>query len=103
MFSWLTKKPAAVKALPLSQREKTYSAASGFVYQYRFLGLAGPQHVFTVTADRQTSFDVRIHLTADALAPCNSRMGSELRWNELYALSKLCLFAAFDAAPAPSS
>ncbi|WP_031498555.1 hypothetical protein [Bryobacter aggregatus] len=85
-----------LKSLPLSQREKSYSAETGVVYQYIFAGLAGRKHVFDVTADRQSPFQVAVDLTPEALAPCAERMGSALRWNEEYALAKLCLFAAFD-------
>lgn len=101
MFSWFSNKTVALKPLPLSQREKSYSSASGFVYQYQFKGLAGSKHVFDVTADRKTHFDVLIELQPASLAPCAARMGSPLRWNEEYALAKLSLFAAFDAAAGP--
>jgi hypothetical protein len=98
MFSWFTKPPDPVQPLPLSRREKSYSAASGLVYQYIFSGLAGTQNVFLVSAGRQAPFELRIDLGEEALRPCNERMGSELRWNEKYALAKLCLFASLDSA-----
>lgn len=101
MFSWFSNKTVPLKPLPLSQREKSYSSASGFVYQYQFKGLAGTNHVFDVTADRKSHFEVVIELQPASLAPCVDRMGSPLRWNEEYALAKLCLFAAFDAADGP--
>lgn len=105
MFSWWKKKPepeSDLKPLPLSQREKSYSAATGAVYQYLFRGMAGSSHVFGVTADRQAPFDVRIELGQTGLAACAERMGSTLRWNEEYALAKLCLFAAFDSVEDPA-
>jgi hypothetical protein len=98
MFSWFKNKAEDVKPLPLSQREKSYSAASGFVYQYIFKGMAGRRHVFSVSADRKNHFEVSIELVPDSLKPCVERMGSDLRWNEEYALVKLCLFSAFDEA-----
>lgn len=101
MFSWFSNKAVPLKPLPLSQREKSYSAESGFVYQYCFKGLAGKNHVFEVTADRKVHFEVTIALQPESLAPCSERMGSPLRWNEEYALAKLCLFAAFDAVEGP--
>jgi len=101
MFSWFSNKAESLKPLPLSQREKSYSSESGFVYQYIFKGLTGRKHVFDVSSDRKTHFEVAIELTESALAPCVDRMGSELRWNEEYALVKLCLFAAFDQAVNP--
>lgn len=102
MFSWLSNKPEPLKPLPLSQREKSYSAAAGPAYQYIFKGLAGRTHVFSVTAERRETFEVRIELPLAGLELCEARMGSPLRWNEEYALAKLCLFAAFDAAGSPS-
>jgi hypothetical protein len=98
MFSWFKPKEETLKPLPLSQREKSYSAETGLVYQYIFKGLRGKRHVFAVTADRKTSIEVVIEMPEAALAACACRMGSPLRWNEEYALAKLCLFAAFDEA-----
>ncbi|MCX6614080.1 MAG: hypothetical protein NTW74_24960 [Acidobacteria bacterium] len=65
--------------------------------------MLGRKHVFEVSADRKTHFEVAVELTEDALAPCIARMGSTLRWNEEYALAKLSLFHAFDDAPTPES
>ena len=98
MFSWFSSKAETLKPLPLSQREKSYSSSSGAVYQYIFKGMAGKSHVFDVSADRASSFEVRIELPESALEACAARMGSPLRWNEEYALAKLCLFQAFDRA-----
>jgi hypothetical protein len=97
MFSWFSSKVEPLKPLPLSQREKSYSSSTGAVYQYIFKGMAGKSHVFDVSADRSSSFEVRIELPAEALERCAARMGSPLRWNEEYALAKLCLFQAFDS------
>jgi hypothetical protein len=101
MFSWFVKKAETLKPLPLSQREKSYSAASGIVYQYIFKGMLGKRHVFSVSADRNTHFEVTVEMTENALASCAARMGSPLRWNEEYALAKLSLFNAFDEAIRP--
>ncbi len=103
MFTWFAKKKAPLKELPLSQREKSYSAASGFVYQYIFKGIAANHHVFSVSADRREYFEVAIEIDEKSLSACEARMGSPLRWNEVYALAKLCLFAAFDTAASPDS
>lgn len=103
MFSWFSNKAETLKPLTLSQREKSYSAAAGYVYQYIFKGLAGGRHVFQVTVARRETFPVSIELTAEALNACAERMGSPLRWNEEYALAKLCLFEAFDTTDQPES
>lgn len=96
MFSWSSAKDTPLKPLPLSQRQKSYSAATGIVYQYIFAGLGGPRHVFEVSADRQPVFHLSIELSPEGLARCAEKMGSPLRWNEEYALAKLSLFAAMD-------
>jgi hypothetical protein len=101
MFKWFSPAKPEMKPLPLSQREKTYSAQSGYVYQYLFQGLAGEAHIFRVSADRGTDFEIRVELSEDGLLACAERMGSPLRWNEKYALAKLCLFGAFDDADGP--
>ena len=98
MFSWFSNKAETLKPLPLSQREKSYSAAGGEVYQYIFKGMVGRRHVFEVTVRRKETFAVGIELPEAALAACGEQMGSPLRWNEEYALAKLCLFEAFDTA-----
>ncbi len=103
MLSWFKPKPEALKPLPLSQRLKTYSAASGFVYQYIFEGLAGIRHVFSVTATGAAPVHIAVAFTAESLAPCEARLASPLRWQELYALAKLSLFAAMDEADSPAS
>jgi hypothetical protein len=102
MLSWFKPKPEPLKPLPLSQRLKTYSAASGFVYQYIFEGLAGPHHVFSVTATGAAPVHITIEFSPAALASCEAQLGSPLRWQELYALAKLSLFAALDEAATPA-
>ncbi len=96
MFPWSSAKDTPLKPLPLSQRQKAYSAATGVVYQYIFAGLGGRRHVFEVSADRQQPFHLSIELPLEGLELCAARMGSPLRWNEEYALAKLSLFAAMD-------
>jgi len=103
MFSWFLNKAETLQPLRLSQREKSYSAAAGHVYQYIFKGFVGKRHVFQVTVARRDTFPVSIELTEEALKSCAERMGSPLRWNEQYALAKLCLFEAFDNADQPES
>lgn len=73
-------------------RWKTYSAESGYVYQYVYAG--GRDHepeteyVFHVSADRKTSFpvDVRLSATDDGLTD-----------TERYGVAKMCLLQALDA------
>jgi hypothetical protein len=92
-----------LKALPLSQRVKSYSAASGYVYEYIFLGLEGERHVFEVSADRSAKFRVQVELSEAVVRGMSEAMGVAPRWNDLYAIAKLSLFAAFDALPDPAA
>lgn len=85
------------------RREKTYSAMTGHVYQYRFLEAEGTAHVFEVTAGNAPPFRVRVELAQTGLEACENRMGTPLRWNELYALAKLKFFRAMDEEDSPSS
>jgi hypothetical protein len=86
------------------RRMKSYSAASGYVYQYFFRSVGparrgfapGNEYVYMVTADRKTLFPVRIFIRSDALGQWSRRHGRALTGTEEYALAKLRLFDAFD-------
>ncbi len=88
-------------------RTKTYSAASGFVYQYRFQSheadAAGDRYRFETTQDRRASFQVTVLLPAAATALWESEQGRTLSPTERYALAKMALFTAFDDAGGPES
>jgi len=85
------------------RRVKTYSAATGFVYQYQFQnvhpvrgGAAGNEYIYYVSADRKTMHPLRILVRADALADFANRTGRRLNGTEEYAVAKMRLFRAFD-------
>ena len=88
------------------RRLKTYSAASGYVYQYYFVGSrALPAHdpdapatafVFDVTADRKHTFEITVIVPQTALERWQSIHTRPLDANEQYAAAKLRLFAGFD-------
>jgi hypothetical protein len=89
------------------RRMKTYTAETGFVYQYYFVGkreaLPGAaeapasEYIFDVTADQQRSmFAVSIFLRADALDAWALTHGRSLTDAEQYAAAKLRLFRGFD-------
>jgi hypothetical protein len=94
---------------PAVRRQKTYSAQSGFVYQYYFEGRRpyarasqrGAEYVFDVSADRKTSFAVSVLVSDDAVAQWEARHGRSLTSTERYAIAKLSLFQAFDERPRP--
>jgi len=86
------------------RRMKSYSAATGYVYQYYFHEVqasrrgfaAGSEYVYMVSADRKTVFPLRIFLRRDALRQWASEAGRELTGTEEYAVAKMRLFQAFD-------
>jgi len=114
MFEWLTGRkspqPAPLTGAPTVRRQKTYSAESGYVYQYYYLGYretgdAGrpaTEYVFDVSADRRSSFALSILLPADATLGWETATGRELTATERYAIAKMALFAAFDERDDPA-
>jgi len=93
------------------RRVKSYSAASGFVYQYHFSevnparrGLAaGTEYIYLVTADRSTVFPVCIFVRRDARDDWEKKYGRKLTGTEEYAAAKMRLFQAFDEAETPAA
>jgi len=83
---------------------KTYTGATGYVYQYYFVGkrparpLEGPaiEFIFDVTADRKTTFATSVFLKPDALRAWGAAFGRELTETEQYAAAKMRLLRAFD-------
>jgi hypothetical protein len=91
-----------LKGAPAHARTKTYSAESGFVYQYVYRGYRrmsddlGMEHVFEASRDRQAHFPVTVHLLDAEVARCARAVGRELIGAERYALVKMSLFEALD-------
>jgi hypothetical protein len=108
MFSWLRRlvsKPSpALKGVPKVRREKTYSAETGFVYQYFYQGYRegrrgeddGYEHLFSVSSDRASRFTLRVFLSRRVLGEWEQANDRKLIPTEQYALVKLSLFRAFD-------
>src|SRR5512140_2137766 len=90
------RKPAPLSGAPAVRRLKTYSAQSGYVYQYFYAGWrpyrhgseSGSEFVFDVSADRKTSCDLSVFVNDAAVAAWESRHGRTLTANERYAISK---------------
>ena len=86
------------------RRIKSYSAATGFVYQYYFYEVkkarrgfsSGTEYIYMVSVDRQRVFPVRIFVNKDASKNWSGRVGRELSSTEEYAVAKMRLFQAFD-------
>ena len=96
-------KPEAVR------RIKSYSAANGYVYQYYFYelnrvsvdGRAAGEFVYAISADRGTSFGLRIFVMQAALEAWAAANGRLLTSSEEYAVAKMRLFQAFDEGEVP--
>lgn len=91
------------------RRVKTYTAQTGYVYQYYFVGqreaLAGDsespskEYIFDVTSDRKTTFAVSVFLSPEAIAAWAVARGRRLSDPECYAAVKLRLMQGFDELP----
>ena len=82
---------------------KTYSAASGYVYQYVYRGRRrngnSAEFVFSVTADRKEWTRVSIFLDDFAIEDWAAASSRALIDAEKYAVVKLTLFEFFDGTP----
>jgi len=86
-----------------ARRVKTYSAASGYVYQYYFYEVqksrgfsAGTEYVYMVSVDRKQVFPVRIFVKQSVVDKWGRSAGRALSGTEEYAVAKLRLFQALD-------
>jgi hypothetical protein len=83
---------------------KTYTGATGYVYQYYFVGkrpapapdAGATEFIFDVSADRKTTFATSVLLKPDALQAWDAAHGRELTDTEQYAAAKMRLLRAFD-------
>jgi hypothetical protein len=110
MIDWLRRfglrkeTPATLTGAPVVRRVKTYSASSGFVYQYFYAGhrsadsgrASATEFVFEVSANRKTSFPVSVLLEEESVAFWQREHSRDLNSTERYAIAKLALFQAFD-------
>ena len=86
------------------RRIKSYSAATGSVYQYHFFevqksrrGFAdGTEYVYMISTNRQAAFPVCIFIRRDAIENWSRKTGRAMTGTEEYALAKMRLFQAFD-------
>ena len=87
---------------------KTYSAQSGYVYQYFYEGHrpfasseSGTEFVFTISADRKKWTAASVAVATAALAGWEQSHARTLSGTERYAIAKMALFQAFDERPTP--
>jgi hypothetical protein len=88
------------------RRLKTYTAQTGYVYQYYFVGqraaLASDpespatEYIFDVTSDRKTTFAVSVFLGPAAMQAWSAARQRPLSQPECYAAVKLRLMQGFD-------
>jgi len=93
MLDWLRRlgrSRAPLRGAPAVRRQKTYSAQSGYVYQYFYeghrdskrQGKGSVEFVFSVSADRKTSFPVSVFLSEAAIGGWQQRAGRTLTSTE---------------------
>jgi hypothetical protein len=86
------------------RRMKTYTGATGYVYQYYFVGrrpapppdAGATEFIFDVTADRKTTFAASVFLHPEALRAWGTQHERSLTDTEQYAAAKMRLLRAFD-------
>jgi len=101
--SLFSRKTAPLTGAPAVRRLKTYSAQSGYVYQYFYEGHRGEVFVFSVSADRKTWSTVTVAVPDTALESWQAANARELSSTERYAIAKIALFQAFDERPNPAA
>jgi hypothetical protein len=86
------------------RRVKSYSAATGYVYQYYFYEVEkarrgksdGTEYIYMISVDRKSVFPLKVFVAKDALEKWSASRGQQLTGTEEYAVAKMCLFQAFD-------
>ncbi len=91
---------------PTVRRMKTYTGASGYVYQYYFVGkrpalesdpeAPAIEFIFDITPDRKTMYATSVFLKQEGLSAWAGRHSRSLTDPEQYAAAKLRLFQALD-------
>ena len=89
------------------RRVKSYSAATGYVYQYYFYEVqktrrrasAGSEYVYMVSVDRKTVFPLKIFVAREGIENWSRAAGRVLTGTEEYAVAKMRLFEALDEVP----
>jgi hypothetical protein len=107
---WFAKKETPLTGAPPVRRLKTYSAQSGYVYQYCYEGHRpfeksnerGSEFHFSLSSDRKTWGISKVLMPDAALAAWQASHQRELLSNERYAIAKMALFQAFDERETPA-
>jgi hypothetical protein len=111
MLGWLRKRktpdPAPLRGAPPHPRMKSYSANTGYVYQYYFAGqrdvvrdrVPGNEYVFHISADRKTVAPVTVFVADEIVEAWIRENGRDLRGSHRYAIAKMALRDALDERP----
>lgn len=88
---------------------KTYSAQSGYVYQYFYEGYraaegeqSGQEYIFSISPDRKNWHNASVFLADEAVHGWETAQQRTLTSTERYAVAKLALFQAFDERSTPA-
>jgi len=105
---WFARRgPEPLRATPAVRRQKNYSAATGYAYEYFYEGFRDEggcrSHHFTVSADRKNWFLLIVQVDDRAVAAWEEAHGRRLADNERYAIAKMALFEAFDERENPAA
>jgi hypothetical protein len=102
------RKPVPLTGAPPVRRLKTYSAQSGYVYQYSYEGYrpltgseSGVEFVFSISPDRKNWHPTSVRVGDAALADWEQAHERQLSSTERYAVAKMALFQAFDERAVP--
>ncbi len=98
---------APLTGAPAKARLKTYSAQSGYVYQYVFAGqrtaarsrAAGTEYAFEICYDRKTHHRIWVFVADASLAEWVEANSRTLTNSERYGVAKIALRNAFDERP----
>ena len=101
---------APLTGAPATRRLKTYSAQSGYVYQYFYEGYrpfrngspGGLEFVFQVSGDRKEWRAVSVCIEDDAVNGWEASHERQLSQAERHAIAKMALFQAFDERASPT-
>ncbi|MBZ5619088.1 MAG: hypothetical protein LAQ69_10250 [Acidobacteriia bacterium] len=108
--SLFKKKPQPLTGTPAVRRLKTYSAETGYVYQYYYEGHrdfrsgaeSGMEFVFSISADRKNWHATPVLVSDEALRAWEATHARQLSSTERYAVAKIALFQAFDERAEPA-
>ncbi|MFZ0820339.1 MAG: hypothetical protein WAM91_09740 [Candidatus Acidiferrales bacterium] len=88
----------------VAHRIKSYSSATGYVYQYCFVEVrqarrgfsAGTEFIYVVSVDRQENFPLAVFVRKSAVEKWSKKENRKLSGTEEYAVAKMRLFQGFD-------